>query len=222
MFRGVLCGVLLVLVTTSAAWAQAPKVELTGIFGWTLADGVSGDPVAASNGKIYNRIDPNDSASFGFSFGFYLRPSMEVGFLWRRQPTSLEASGSTVTKLSDINIDGYHAYGTYYIGDSESKIRPYVQGGIGLTHFGGIKFTGASGQAKSVDGNSQFSTTWGAGVKMYASPNVGVRLGVQWTPTYIKSDATGWWCDPYWGCYVTSNAQYSNQFEFTGGLSFRF
>ncbi|MCK7517065.1 MAG: hypothetical protein MZV64_04770 [Ignavibacteriales bacterium] len=27
-----------------AAWAQTPKVEFTGIIGWTLSDGVSGDP----------------------------------------------------------------------------------------------------------------------------------------------------------------------------------
>ena len=48
---------------------------------------------------------------------------------------------------------------------------------------------------------------------MYPGKNVGIRLEGRWTPTYIKSDATGWWCDPYWGCYVTGDAQYSNQFE---------
>jgi hypothetical protein len=47
----------------------------------------------------------------------------------------------------------------------------------------------------------------GAGVTHYSS---------------FKSDAAGWWCDPYWGCYVVGNAQYSNQFEFTGGLTFKF
>ena len=62
----------------------------------------------------------------------------------------------------------------------------------------------------------------GAGVKVNASRNVGLKLGLQWTPTYIKSDAAGWWCDPYWGCYVMGDAQYSNQFEFVGGVTFRF
>jgi hypothetical protein len=32
----------------------------------------------------------------------------------------------------------------------------------------------------------------------------------------------GWWCDPWWGCYVVGDAQYSNQFEIIGGISFRF
>jgi hypothetical protein len=51
---------------------------------------------------------------------------------------------------------------------------------------------------------------------------VGVRFGVQWTPTYIKTDSEGWWCDPYWGCYVVADAQYSNQFELSGGITLRF
>ena len=66
------------------------------------------------------------------------------------------------------------------------------------------------------EGNYQFSSTLGAGVKIYPSPRVGVKLGVRWVPTYIKSDSTGWWCDPYWGCYVTSDPQFSNQFQFAG------
>jgi len=222
MFRKVLLSALLVLAVTSAAWAQTPKVEFTGIFGWTLADGVSGDAVKAGNGQTYNRVDPKDSMNFGFSLGFFLSPSAEVGFLWRRQPTTLQISGTTVTDLADTNIDGYHGYGAYYFGDPEGKVRPYIMGGLGMTHYGGISFTKPGGQTANISGNSQFSTTWGAGVKVNASPNVGLKLGMQWTPTYIKSDAEGYWCDPYWGCYVVGSAQYSNQFEFVGGLSFRF
>ena len=51
MFRKVLISALLVLAVTSAAWAQTPKVEFTGLVGWTLSDGVSGDPYKAGNGK---------------------------------------------------------------------------------------------------------------------------------------------------------------------------
>ena len=222
MFRKVLISALLVLAVTSAAWAQTPKVEFTGIFGWTLADGVSGDAVKAGNGQVYDRVDPKDSMNFGFSLGFFLSPSAEVGFLWRRQPTTIQISGTTVTDLADTNIDGYHGYGAYYFGDPEGKVRPYIMGGLGLTHYGGISFTKASGQTADISGNSQFSTTWGAGVKVNASPNVGLKLGMQWTPTYIKSDAEGWWCDPWFGCYVVGSSQYSNQFEFTGGIAFRF
>jgi hypothetical protein len=57
---------------------------------------------------------------------------------------------------------------------------------------------------------------------MFPSPNFGIRLEARWTPTYIKSDAAGWWCDPYWGCYVVGDSQYSNQFEVSGGVILRF
>jgi len=40
---------------------------------------------------------------------------------------------------------------------------------------------------------------------------------MQWTPTYLKSDAVGWWCDPRWACEVVGDSQYSNQLEFVGG-----
>ncbi|MCX6550621.1 MAG: hypothetical protein NTY02_06395 [Acidobacteria bacterium] len=50
----------------------------------------------------------------------------------------------------------------------------------------------------------------------------GVQFGIQWAPTFIKSDAAGMWCDPWWGCCVVGDAQYSNQFQFNGGVVFRF
>jgi len=50
----------------------------------------------------------------------------------------------------------------------------------------------------------------------------GIRLEGRWTPTYIKSDPEGYWCDPYWGCYTVADAEYSNQFELSGGITLRF
>ena len=222
MFRKAFVSALIVLAATSAAWAQQPKVEFTGIIGWTLADGVSGDSVKALNGQTYDRVDPKDSLNFGFSLGFFVTPSAEIGFLWRRQATELEISGTRTDTLGDLNIDGYHGYGAYYFGDPEAKARPYIMGGLGATHYGSVSYSRVDGSTATTDSGTQFSTTWGAGLKVNASPNVGMKVGIQWTPTYIKSDAAGWWCDPWWGCYVISNAQYANQFEFVGGIAFRF
>ena len=59
-------------------------------------------------------------------------------------------------------------------------------------------------------------------MKIYPSRTAGLRLQARWTPTYIKSDSEGCWCDPYWGCYVVGDAQYSNQYELTAGLTIRF
>ncbi|MGE5362175.1 MAG: outer membrane beta-barrel protein [Bacteroidales bacterium] len=222
MFKRAVSIAFVILAATSAAWAQTPKVEITGIVGWTVADGVSGDPFRAANGQTYDRIDPQDSVNYGLSAGFFLTPSAELGFLWRRQATKLDISGTTTTTVGDMDIDGYHGYLTYYFGDPEAKARLYLTGGLGMTHYGSVSYTKLDGSKAVTPSGSQFSTTWGAGVKVNASRNVGVKLGMQWTPTYIKSDAAGWWCDPWWGCYVIADAQYSNQFEFVGGVAFRF
>ena len=222
MIKKTMLGALMLVVLSSTAWAQTPKVEFTGIIGWTLSDGVSGDPVTALDGNVYDRVDPQDSVNFGFSLGFFLSPSAEIGFLWRRQATKLDVAGTNVATLGDMNIDGYHGYGAYYFGDPEAKVRPYIMGGLGATNYGSVSYTKLNGQAAETESGTQFSTTWGAGIKFNASPNIGMKFGMQWTPTYIKSDAAGWWCDPWWGCYVIGDAQYSNQLEFIGGLSFRF
>jgi opacity protein-like surface antigen len=222
MYKKILLGALMLAVLSSTAWAQTPKVEITGLIGYTLADGVSGDAYKAGNGQTYDRVDPQDSMNFGLGIGFFLTPQAEVGFLWRRQATKLDVSGTTTTTLGDLNIDGYHGYFAYYFGDPEMKVHPYFMGGLGATSYGSVTYTKASGVSATTPSGTQFSTTWGAGVKVNASPNIAVKFGLQWTPTYIKSDAAGWWCDPWWGCYVVSSSQYSNQFEFVGGVTVRF
>jgi len=82
--------------------------------------------------------------------------------------------------------------------------------------------SGYAGQQGEIGGNAKFSGTFGAGLKLYPGRHAGVRLQARWTPTYIKSDSEGYWCDPYWGCYTVGNAQYSNQFELTGGITLHF
>ena len=73
----------------------------------------------------------------------------------------------------------------------------------------------------SIDWETNFSSTWGGGVKGYPSPGFGISVMARFTPTYIKSDPAGIWCG-FYGCYVLEVTQYANQFEISGGLSLRF
>jgi hypothetical protein len=59
-------------------------------------------------------------------------------------------------------------------------------------------------------------------VKFYFTPKIGAKVGLRWTPTYIKSEAAGVWCDPFYGCWPVADSQYSNQFETAGGITVRF
>lgn len=211
---------LFTLVLSSSAYAQ--KVEVSGIFGWTLSDGVTGQAVLAGDGNLYDTVDVKDSANWGFSVGVNATEQVEVGFLFGQQMSTLAIEGTRVRDIGDLTINTYHPYVAFNAGDSSSTVRPYFMIGLGATNYGSVAFTSAAGNARETSSETQFSTTWGAGVKMFPSPNVGVRFGLQWTPTYIKTDSAGYWCDPYWGCYVVGDAQYSNQFQFNGGIVFRF
>jgi opacity protein-like surface antigen len=212
---------LVVLIAAAPAFAQSPKVEVSGLFGWTFSDGVTGDPILAGDGNIYDTIDLTDSFSWGFMIGVNATENVEVGFLYGQQQSTLEIAGTSTREIGDLNVNSYHGYFAYNFGPADAPVRPYVLGGIGATNYGGVDFT-VGGTARSTESKTQFSTTWGGGVKIFPAPRIGVRAGVRWTPTYIKSDAAGWWCDPYWGCYVVGDAQYSNQFEFNGGITLRF
>lgn len=223
MWKRVVTMAALAVMTAVPAFAQEKRVEASVLFGWAFSDGVSGDAVRALDGNIYDRIDPKDSFKWGFDVGVFATEQVEVGFIFGQQMSTLIAGGTADRELGDMNINTYHGYVAYNLGASDAKIRPYFMGGMGATNFPSVTYNkvigGGTGTTLS---ETQFSTTWGAGVKAFPSPNVGVRFGVQWTPTYIKSDAAGWWCDPYWGCYLVGSAQYANQWDLQGGITFRF
>jgi opacity protein-like surface antigen len=213
-FAAVVCAV--------PAAAQDHRAEVGVVFGWTFSDGVEGDETLAGDGQIYNRVDSTDSFKWALDIGVLVTENAEVGFLFGQQLSTAEISGTTTREVGDLTVSTYHGYFAYNFGDPDAIARPYIMGGLGATNFGSVDYTTVGGASGSTNSGTQFSSTWGAGVKVYPRPNVGVRFGVQWTPTYIKSDAVGWWCDPFWGCYLVGDAQYSNQFDLSGGVTFRF
>ncbi len=212
-----------VLSVTSPLFAQTPRVEVGANVGWVFSDGVESDQaVVAGDGNIYDRLDPKDSFGWGFNLGILVTDNVEVGFMFNQQPTQLEIDGTATTEVGDLSINSYHGYFGYNFGLADARVRPYVLLGLGATNFGSVSFTSIAGAELETQSKTQFSGSLGAGVKFFGSGNVGGRVGARWTPTYIKTDAEGWWCDPYWGCYLVGDAQYANQLELSGGVIFRF
>ena len=221
MMKRIVPVVFAAMLTAAPAFAQA-KAEV-GIFaGWVFSDGVSGDTRVVPGVGAFDRIDPKDAFGWGFDVGVMLGPNAEVGFIYANQPSMLQVSGTTTVDVGDMSINTYHGYFAYNWGEADARIRPYFLGGFGATSFGSVDFVRTNGAAATIRGVSRFSSTWGTGVKFYGSSKVGGRVGVRFTPAYIKSDAEGYWCDPYWGCYLVGSAQYSNQFDFNAGVTFRF
>jgi opacity protein-like surface antigen len=220
MIRKTVLTALVMVAVAATASAQNPRVELSGTAGWTFSDGVSNG--SENLGNDFARIDPDDAFSWGARLGFMATDNVEVGFLFGMQSTKLSVSavGQSLA-LGDESIYNYHGYVAYNFLDADSQVRPYVLGGLGATQYGTVNAS-LFGEQRDIPGNTKFSSTWAAGLKLYPSERFGIRLEGRWTPTYIKSDAAGWWCDPYWGCYTVGEAQYSNQFELSGGINLRF
>jgi len=202
----------------ASSFAQEKRVEINPFFGYTFSDGVTVDPFTV-DGKVYDSVNPTSGMTFGVQFGVFVTENMEVGFLYSRQGSKLEAKNGTSREFTDMSVDNYHAIFTYNFGEEETVARPFIFGGVGATSFVPSDIEGTS-----IDGETRFSSTWGGGVKVYPSQTVGFTAMARWTPTYIKSDPAGIWCSPYWfyGCYVVADTQYSNQFELSGGLTLRF
>ena len=116
-----------------------------------------------------------------------------------------------------MNVDTYHGNFVFHAGEEDAKLRPFVYFGLGATNYGDATFP-----TRTVPGVTKFSWAVGAGVKAYPSPHVGIRAAVRWVPTYIKTDGYGWWCDPSGDACRWVTRGHSNQFELSGGLSFRF
>ena len=115
-----------------ATGLTAIHFEGSGRVGWTFADGVSAtSPVTASDGNIYNRVDPADSMSWGFTLGVFLNRNFEVEFIFDRQRTTLEASGTKTVEVDSLDIGNYHGALAYNFGSGDSSVRPYFFGGCG-------------------------------------------------------------------------------------------
>jgi hypothetical protein len=108
----------------SPAFAQE-RVEISGTFGWTFSEGVAFTHGVPVNGAVYSRADPKDSVSFGLSAGVYLSPRAEIEFLWNRQPTTLEVTGTGRTLSGDMKVDDYHVNFVYNAGDEDAAARPF-------------------------------------------------------------------------------------------------
>ena len=217
-----IAAVVIAIWAISAPLSAQKRFEVSFSGGYTTAEGVKFDD-RLIQGFLVNEAEVKSGPTFNLTGGFYATPQALIEFMYARQSSKLAANGPGITPIdvSDLNIDTYHVNFVYNWGEEDAPLRPYAFVGVGATHygFGNILLTGVNGK---ISGNTQFSTTWGAGVKYWVSPSVGLKAGIRWTPTYIKSDPAGYWCDPFYGCWLLSDPDYSHQFEYTGGITFRF
>ena len=154
-----------------------------------------------------------DSTSVGGGFSWQLAIGRNFGSrfgaeaFWMEQFTSyrVEAGGETGTlfKMSMIQLHGNFLY---HLGGAGSRVQPYALVGVGSTFF----------SATDLEKETKFSMGVGGGVKMFIRDEIGLRGQFRYKPTFLN-DSQSDFCDPFGFCQSTLN-----QFEFSGGVTFRF
>ena len=103
--------------------------------------------------------------------------NFQAEFMYNHQPTELGQHNSMTNTRSDLtsaDVDMYQWGFIYSFRNPETKIRPYLVGGLGFTHFnsgGNLPFA------------NRLSYNLGLGAKYFFSRHVGLRLEARWSPT---------------------------------------
>ena len=216
--------VVILLCHAHLAFAQRAEASLN--LGYSASEGVTSSDRPLL-GQQYDTIAVDSGASLNFTFGYFFNDRMEGEFLFARQNSRFQADGpGGKLPVSELAVYNYMFNFVYNWGERDGRVRPYVFGGLGATNYSFsdllLPVAAPISTSDQIASETRFSTNWGAGVKFYPAPSVGIKAGVRWTPTYIKSDAAGFWCDPFYGCWQLVDNDYANQFETAVGVTFRF
>ncbi len=219
--KALILALALVLVST-AAWSQG-RFEVTPTIGYRTAGNFEGAVLQLSDFSI------TDGLAYGLSLGYRVNQMLTMEAFWSRVDSSLTASvsGAGEQELAKIGTDQIHANFLFFALNDQAKARPYFLLGLGAT-IANPKATNfsdgdinPSGETIDPSSASRFSWSLGGGVLVMASERVGVKLQGKWFPTYINTTSEIW--IDWWGYpWVVPVSNYMNQWEFTGGLVFRF
>jgi len=209
------------LIASAVPAVAQGRVEISGSFGYSFSEGVD---VARGTlaSEFIDKVDVGSGISYGAGIDFWVNDQAQVGFQFGLQDSSLGATGSSSIEVTGMNVYSYHGTATFHGGSSRSAVRPFMMFGLGATQYQPSDLLGVS-----FDSEVRFSGTLGGGVKAYMDERLGFSFTARWTPTYIKSDAAGVYCSPYWtpwyggGCAVLQDPDYSNQFRLSAGIIYR-
>lgn len=186
-----------------------PKYELSLFLGARFGGNI------AINIPNVDYLSISSSLNWGFTAGARLAPHLFAEFMWNRQTTTLSAhdipTNEVVPLTKNANLDLYQGSLLYEIWAS-SRVRPYVVGGIGFTHFDSHGILSFS---------DRFSYNLGGGVKYLFAPHIALRAEMRWSPSRTTSSQTTF-CDPFLGCFVTAVSNHAEQGQANIGLEFRF
>jgi hypothetical protein len=209
----VLIGVL--ALGSASAWAQGSgRLTIQPFAGYRTAGHFD---FSAEKVLPYDGIRVSDELTYGLSLGIKLNPIVTVEAMWSRSAPQFQGypilAGAGLVDLFSAYEDQIHGNILAYLGNPDGLVRPFLVAGAGVTV--------ANAKVSGISSETRFSFNVGAGFEKWINDRVGIRLTAKWFPTYINQQLS-WFVD-WWGfAYLVPVNQYMTQWDFTGGLVFRF
>jgi len=205
----------LVLLMSTTAWAQR-RFEITPFVGYRTTGSFSGAQLQYSDFHI------EDGLAYGVGLGYRFSQVFTVEAQWSRVDSQVTAHGVNLltTNLTSVTTDIYHANFLFFFRQEQYSLRPYFMFGLGAT-VANAKPLVWLGNTVDPHAASRFSWNLGLGVEARVRERIGLRIQGRWIPTYINS-SSGYWADWWGNVWLVPYSNYMNQFEFSGGLVFRF
>jgi len=191
----------IVLLALSAP-ASAQSWEASGLLGYT--------PSVALDRRApeLTELDIRGGFTWGLQAGHLFTPRWGAELLWMQQGSALRlGTAAGAADLFTMTIQQLHGNVLYHFANRDSKLRPFVFGGLGATFF----------SATELESETKFSYGLGGGVKYFPGKSIGVRASFRYTPTMLNDDETVDFCDPFGFCQGSLN-----QIELAVGAVVRF
>ena len=197
----------LAILTTLVGYgspARAQGVEISPFYGYRFG----GDFFELVTRRP---VDLDGAPSMGIVLNVPLYDGLQVEGFFTHQKGDVWASsvqpGPAV--LLPISVDHWLAGGLQEFG-RVGRVRPFATGMLGLARY-----------AAGSDSEMRFSLAAGGGVKLFPSPNVGIRLDGRAFATVIDADGSALACT-VGVCLIALRTNIVWQAEFTAGLVVRF
>jgi len=191
----------LVLLALSAS-ASGQSWEASGLLGYT--------PSVALDRRApeLTELDIRGGFTWGLQAGHLFSQRWGAELLWMQQGSALRlGTEAGAADLFTMTIQQLHGNVLYHFANRDSKLRPFVFGGLGATFF----------SATELESETKFSYGLGGGVKYFPWSAIGARASFRYTPTMLSDDETVAFCDPFGFCQGSLN-----QIEFAVGAVVRF
>jgi hypothetical protein len=168
-----------------------------------------------NNSLAFDRLRANSGLSYGTFIDYSLTENAQAEFMWSRNNTSFDGRAvgtSAYVKAFNSDYNQFEFGFLYMLLNSERKLRPFVDGGIGFAH-------------ESNDRNNPNRTLLmfglGGGAKYNVSRHFSLRGDVRWLPARAAK-TPGVVCDSFGFCYQQNISYYLQRVNLTGGFAFRF